>query len=58
VPVDDAPALAAATARLLDDRAARDALSASARISAVRFRWDAVADRHLAFLQRLAAGAR
>jgi glycosyltransferase involved in cell wall biosynthesis len=57
VPVDDAPALAAATARLLDDRAARDALSASARISAERFRWDAVADRHLEFLHKLASGA-
>ena len=58
VPPADAPALAAATARLLDDAAAREALSAAARRSAERFRWEAVADRHFDFLQKLAAGGR
>jgi glycosyltransferase involved in cell wall biosynthesis len=55
VPVGDAAALADATARLLDDPAARAALSASARRSAERFRWGAVADRHLEFLERIAS---
>ena len=52
----DAAALAAAAARLLDDRAARDALSASARVSAERFRWNAVAADHLQFIHRIAEG--
>jgi glycosyltransferase involved in cell wall biosynthesis len=55
VPPGDAPALAAAVARLIDDPAARERLSATARVSAERFRWDAVADRHFEFLQKLAA---
>jgi glycosyltransferase involved in cell wall biosynthesis len=55
VPVADAKALAAAAARLLDDRAAREKLSIDARRSAERFRWDAVAERHLEFLQHIAA---
>jgi glycosyltransferase involved in cell wall biosynthesis len=54
VPPGDAPALAAATAKLLDDAAAREALSAAARRSAERFRWETVAERHLEFLQKLA----
>lgn len=58
VPAGDAPALAAAAARLLDDRAAREALSAGARTSAGRFRWDAVAADHLTFLTRIAEGRR
>jgi glycosyltransferase involved in cell wall biosynthesis len=55
VPPGDARALADATERLLDDAAAREALSASARVSAERFRWEMVADRHYEFLTRLAA---
>lgn len=55
VPPGDARALADAVDRLLADPAAREALSASARVSAERFRWEAVADDHFAFLQRLAA---
>ena len=55
VPPGDAPALAAAVAKLIDDPAARERLSATARVSAERFRWDAVADRHFEFLQKLAA---
>lgn len=55
VPPGDAAALAAAAAALLDDAARRAALSASARASAERFRWRAVADDHLRFLRRIAA---
>ncbi|HEU4557464.1 MAG TPA: hypothetical protein VFS20_06420, partial [Longimicrobium sp.] len=55
VPAGDARALANAAERLLDDAAAREALSASARESARRFEWGAVADRHYEFLTRLAA---
>jgi len=55
VPPGDAPALARAVAALIDDPAARERLSATARVSAERFRWDAVADRHFQFLQALAA---
>jgi glycosyltransferase involved in cell wall biosynthesis len=58
VPAGDAEALAAATARLLDSPALRAELSISARRSAERFRWDAVADRHLEFLQRVASTRR
>jgi glycosyltransferase involved in cell wall biosynthesis len=54
VPAGDARALADATARLLADADARERLSASARVSAGRFRWDAVCDAHYAFLRRLA----
>ncbi|MBB4638666.1 glycosyltransferase [Longimicrobium terrae] len=56
VPAGDAAALAEATARLLDDRAERARLSRSARVSAERFRWAAVAADHLAFLHRIAEG--
>ena len=56
VPPGDARALADAVAGLLDDASAREALSASARRSAERFRWGAVAERHLEFLEKLAAG--
>ena len=55
VPAGDARALADATGRLLDDAAARESLSASARVSAQRFRWEAVADAHFEFLRKLAA---
>jgi glycosyltransferase involved in cell wall biosynthesis len=55
VPPGDAAALAEAVDALLDDAATREALSASARVSAERFRWEKVADDHFAFLQRLAA---
>lgn len=55
VPAGDARSLAAAAEQLLDDAAAREALSVSARESARRFEWGAVADRHFDFLTRLAA---
>jgi glycosyltransferase involved in cell wall biosynthesis len=58
VPPDDPEALAGAALRLLDDPAARAALSASARVSAERFSWDAVAERHLQFLREIAADRR
>ena len=55
VPAGDARSLARAAAVLLDDVEAREARSAAARRSAERFRWGAVADRHLEFLERIAA---
>jgi glycosyltransferase involved in cell wall biosynthesis len=55
-PAGDAAALAAAVAGLLDDAPARHALGTSARESAERFRWDAVAADHLQFLNRIARG--
>jgi glycosyltransferase involved in cell wall biosynthesis len=56
VPPGDPAALAEATARLLDDPAGRGALSASARVSAGRYRWAAVAADHLQFIERIARG--
>jgi phosphatidyl-myo-inositol alpha-mannosyltransferase len=56
VPPGDPERLAAAAARLLDSPAEREALSLTARISAERFRWDAVAAQHLQFLRNIAAG--
>jgi glycosyltransferase involved in cell wall biosynthesis len=56
VPPGDAVALAAATSVLLDNRERRDALSASARSSAARFRWRVVARQHLEFLRAIAQG--
>jgi glycosyltransferase involved in cell wall biosynthesis len=56
VPPSDPAALAAALDQLLRDRAARDRLSRTARGSAERFRWEAVAARHLDFIARIAAG--
>lgn len=53
VPPDDPAALAAAVESLLADDAARHALSRTARLSAERFRWDAVARQHLEFLDRI-----
>ena len=50
VPAEDAAALAARAAALLDDPAERARVSASARVSAERFRWDRIAREHLAFL--------
>lgn len=55
VPPDDAEALAAAALALVDDPARRARVSASARQSAKRFSWDAVADDHLRFLEQIAA---
>lgn len=57
VPPGDPRALATATSHLLDDPARREALSVSARESARRFTWDAVAEAHLGFIQRIAAMA-
>jgi glycogen synthase len=54
VPPGDPRALADAVAALLDDRSRREALSRSARASAERFRWSAVADDHFRFLQHVA----
>ena len=58
VPPGDATALAEAVAKLLDDPVARERLSATARESARRFSWQAVAEAHLAFLQRVAGTVR
>jgi glycosyltransferase involved in cell wall biosynthesis len=55
VPPDDPAALAAAVARLLASAPARAALGAAGRAAARRFTWTAVAARHLAFLERIAA---
>jgi glycosyltransferase involved in cell wall biosynthesis len=57
VPRSDARALADATHRLLRDSAERSRLSDSARVSAERFRWDRIADQHLAFLTELHQGS-
>jgi glycosyltransferase involved in cell wall biosynthesis len=57
VPAGDAPAMAAAARSLLDDPARRAALSRTARESARRFTWDAVADRHYRFLERIAGSS-
>ena len=54
VPAGSASALAEAVRRLLDDPPARHALSSSARKSARRFSWSAVADAHLRFIQNIA----
>lgn len=56
IPPSDPEALATATERLLDDEAARESLSVSARNSARRFSWDSVADAHLRFIHNVAAG--
>jgi glycosyltransferase involved in cell wall biosynthesis len=55
VPASDPDALAVATEKLLDDPAARESLSISARQSAKRFRWEAVAEAHLEFINYVAA---
>lgn len=55
VPPGDPQALAEAVNALLDDSQRRSALGQSARVSAERFRWDRVADRHFEFLQRIHA---
>lgn len=52
----DPKALAQAAAELVASAARREALSRSARESAERFRWDAVAEQHLHFLHTIAAG--
>ena len=54
VPSGDPAALARETERLLDDPAAREALSLSARQSARRFTWDTVAEAHLRFIEHVA----
>jgi glycosyltransferase involved in cell wall biosynthesis len=52
----DPAALAAAVERLMFDDAGRRELSRTARISAQRFRWAAVARQHLLFLDRIRTG--
>jgi glycosyltransferase involved in cell wall biosynthesis len=52
----DAPALAHAVDELLGNADARARLSRGARSSAERFRWDRVADDHLAFLNAIHEG--
>jgi glycogen synthase len=56
VPPDDPAALADALGRLLDSADARAALGRSARRAAERHRWGAVAEAHLGWLERIAAG--
>lgn len=56
IPPSDPAALAAATEKLLEDPEARATLSRTARESARRFSWDAVARAHLKFVQNVAAG--
>lgn len=56
IPAEDARALAAATEKLLDDPYGRSTLSITARESARRFSWSAVADAHLEFIKHVAAG--
>lgn len=57
VPVNDSRALAQAARKLLDDPGARNNLSRSARESARRFSWTAVAEAHLQFIRNIAATA-
>ena len=57
VPSDNAEALAAAADDLLRNAEKREALSRSARESAKRFRWSAVAEAHLEFINHIAATA-
>jgi glycogen synthase len=54
VPTGDPAALAEAARQLLDDPGRRAELSRTARESARRFTWEAVADRHHRFLERMA----
>lgn len=56
VPRADAPALAEALTRVLEDSALRSILSSGALAWASRFGWDAVADAFAEVLQALAAG--
>ena len=58
VPPDDPKALASATEKLLDDPYGRSTLSITARESARRFSWIAVAEAHLQFINHVAAGGR
>jgi glycosyltransferase involved in cell wall biosynthesis len=55
VPSGDPEALAAATEKLLNDPLGRAVLSASARVSARRFRWEVVAEAHLRFIEHVAS---
>jgi phosphatidylinositol alpha-mannosyltransferase len=57
VPASDPVALASAIEDLLADDDARALLSESARRSARRFDWDAVAEAHMRFLSNIAKGA-
>ena len=56
VPRGDAPALAGALARVLEDSSLRASLSSGALAWAGRFGWDAVADAFAEVLEALAAG--
>lgn len=58
VPAEDPRALATAALKLLDDPYGRSTLSITARESARRFSWSAVADAHLAFINNIASGSR
>ena len=55
VPRDDAGALARALSGLLSDPGERSRLGSAARLRARRFTWDAVAEAHFEFLQRIAS---
>ena len=58
VPASDPDALAKAILKLERDDEARASLSISARESARRFDWDAVADDHYEFLKAIAGGSK
>jgi glycosyltransferase involved in cell wall biosynthesis len=58
VPVRDAPALAAAIARMLDDAALRERLASNALAEVERFDWDRAAEEFLDKLYRYAGQSR
>jgi glycosyltransferase involved in cell wall biosynthesis len=55
VPPEDAPALASAVRRLVDDPALAQRLRTNARIRSARFGWDAIAQAHVALYAGLPA---
>ncbi len=56
IPPENPAALADAAGKMLDDPYGRSTLSITARESARRFSWSAVADAHLQFIRHVASG--